>query len=176
MLAVTLLLLELIAGPVAEAKTPEVRIRQQGDLSFGTFMVFGSGARSVSAAGAVIDRSIVPIEGTQARPARFVIEYDRGNESRRTLDVTVEVTLTAPAQVRQGGVDARLSALETDLPGHRNVASGETLQLRLANCRTRVCSRTFNVGARLDVTRHYGGADIFIPIGIDARLISAERL
>ena len=158
------------------AKPPEVRVQTEADLRFGSFMVFGSGARSVSVAGAVTDQAIVAVEGTTPGPGRFTIQYDRGNESRQPLDVTLELTFVAPALYRQAGVEARLSAFETDLPGYARVAPGETMQVRFSNCRTRVCSRSFNLGARLDTSRQYGGADLVIPIDFDARIVSAERL
>ena len=164
-----------LAAPGAEARTPQVRIVRNADLSFGTFMVFGSGSRSVTVSGLVSDQAIVPLEGSLARPASFTVEYDRGNESRHSLDIAVELVLMAPAQVRTGGVEAKLSAFETDLPGHLNVRAGEVVRIDLANCRSRICSRQFNIGARLDVVRQFGGADIVIPLDIDARVISAER-
>lgn len=164
----------LVAGP-AIAKPQEVRVRSQSRLSFGTFMVFGQGSRAVSATGAVVDQAIVALDGSQPRPARFTVEFDRGNESRQTLEVTIEVVMTAPSSMRFGGVDARLSAFETDLPGHARVASGEAISIRLTDCRTRVCSTTFTVGGRLDVQRSFGGARVDIPINIDARIVARDR-
>jgi hypothetical protein len=160
----------------AAAKPQEVRIRNESTLHFGTFMVFGQGSRAVSASGAVTDTTIVQLDGSLPRPARFTIEYDRGNESKQVLDVTLEVVITAPGSVRFGGIDARLSALETDLPGHPRITSGETMTVRLTNCRSRVCSTSFTVGGRLDVTRNFGGANIDIPINIDARIVTRDRL
>ena len=172
--ATFLALASLMAGP-ANAKPQEVRVRSESELSFGTFMVFGNGSRRVSATGAVVDTAIVALEGTRPRPARFRIEYDRGNESKHVLEIEIELVLSAPGNVRFDGIDARLSAFETDLPGHARVASGEAITLRLTNCRTRVCSRTFAVGGRLDVTRNFGGAKIDIPINVDTRIVARER-
>jgi hypothetical protein len=173
--AMCLALASLVAAP-ALAKPQEVRVRSQSELSFGTFMVFGSGSRSVSASGAVVDSAIVTLDGRQPRPARFSIEYDRGNESKHVLDVTIELVMSAPGSVQFDGVTAQLSAFETDLPGHARVASGEAMTIRLTNCRTRVCSKTFAVGGRLNVSRNYGGASVDIPINIDARITDRERL
>lgn len=164
-----------LSATAIEAKTPEVRVKPEGELAFGTFMVFGSGARTVSASGLVSDLSIVPLEGTRARPARFTIEYDRGNESKHVLDVTLQLTFFAPDTHRQGGVEARLSAFETDLPGHSSISPGELIELRFDNCRTRICSKSFHVGARLDVNRQFGGANLVIPIDLNARVVAAER-
>ncbi|MBI1402873.1 MAG: DUF4402 domain-containing protein [Porphyrobacter sp.] len=170
------LALALFAPAAALAKPQEVRVRSQGELSFGTFMVTGQGSRTVSITGAVLDTAIFPLDGSQPRPARFLVEYDRGNESKQTLDVTIELVMTVPGSLRFGGVDARLSALETDLPGYPRVASGEAVTIRFANCRERVCATSFAVGGRLDVTRSFGGALVNIPIAIDARIVSRERL
>lgn len=169
------LALALLATVQASAKPQEIRISSESDLSFGTFMVFGTGSRSVSTTGAVIDTAIVAVEGSSPRPARFTVQYDRGNESKQALDITVEIVMAAPASVRNAGVDARLSALETDLPGHSRVVSGEAITLRLTNCRSRVCSRSFAVGGRLDITRNFGGAKVEIPITIDARIVEREQ-
>jgi hypothetical protein len=169
------LALAILLASAAIAKPQEVRVRNQGTLQFGTFMVFGSGSRLVSATGVVTDTTIVQIDGSLPRPARFTVEYDRGNESRQVLDITIELVMTAPSSVRFGGVDARLSAFETDLPGHTRVSSGEPMTVRLTNCRSRICSTTFAVGGRLDVTRNFGGAKINIPITIDARIVARDR-
>lgn len=172
--AALLALAALTAAPVM-AKPQEVRVRSQGKLSFGTFMVFGKGARSISPAGAVIDTAIIALDGSAPRPARFTVEYDRGNESKQVLDITIELVMSAPGNVRVGGVEARLSGFETDLPGHPRAASGEILTVRLTGCRARVCTRSFTVGGRLDITRTFGGATVELPIIVDARIVDRER-
>lgn len=169
------LAMALLMHAPATAKPQEVRVRSQSELSFGTFMVFGNGSRRVSASGAVVDSAIVTLDGRQPRPARFTIEYDRGNESKHVLDVTIELVMSAPRNVQFGGVNARLSAFETDLPGHSRVAPGEAMTIRLTECGTRVCSRTFTVGGRLDISRNFGGARVDIPINIDARITERGR-
>lgn len=138
-------------------------------------MVFGRGARTVSAVGAVSDISIIPIEGTNPSPASFTVSYDRGNESRQIIDIELELVLTASESFKQEGVEAGLSAFETDLPGNLRISQNRAFRVSLPNCRTRVCSRSFTVGARLDVYREYGGASLVIPLLIDAAVISAER-
>lgn len=168
-------LLAAIGGGGAQAQTAELRIRQDSELSFGTFMVFGNGARSVSPSGNVTDQAVVALDGTRPRPARFTIIYDRGEPGAEAIDVTLEVVISAPDRVRQRELDARISALETDIAGYQSVASGEAIMFQIDNCRTRLCSRSFNLGARLDVTRHHGGAAITIPIDLDARMVSAEQ-
>ena len=165
----------LVSQPVS-ADVPRVRISPDSELRFGSFMVFGSGARTVSATGLVSDQAIVPIEGSTTGPARFTISYDRGNESKQSLDIEIELVISNPGPVRAGGVDARLSAFETDLPGALRVTPGQAIRLSIRNCSTRVCSRSFQVGARLDVARQFGGADLSVPIPLDATIISAERV
>jgi len=159
----------------AQAKNPEVSLTAISDLHFGTFMVFGNGARTVSASGAVTDVGIVALEDRAPSPARFTISYDRGNESRHGLDLVFELVMSAPAPVRQGGVEARLYGYETDLPGAMRIDPGRPVRVNVPNCRTRVCSRSFQVGARLDVNRRFGGAEIVVPIPMDVTVISAER-
>lgn len=162
-----------IAGP-ASAKEPEVHVIPQSELRFGTFMVFGTGSRTVTALGNVTDVSLVALEGDPVGPARFTISYDRGNESKHVLDIELELVISQPPRVRQGGVDAQLSALESDLPGSQRVSPGRPIRVFLANCRERVCSISFNVGGRLEVSRQFGGASLSIPIPVDVTVISAN--
>lgn len=174
--ALALGLVLAIGWPLSvHGKTPEVSITADRALHFGTFMVFGSGSRTVSAAGAVIDNSIVALEGMASAPARFTVSYDRGNESKHVLDIELELVISSMPRIREGGVEGAVANLQTDLPGAAQVRPGEAIRLTLAQCRTRVCSRSFHVGGRLDVTRSFGGGVLLIPIPIDAAVISVER-
>lgn len=173
--AVVVLASMLLVNPPALAREPEVRITADSDLQFGTFMVFGNGARTVSASGAVNDLGVVGLDGGIPAPARFTISYDRGNEGNVTLDIVLELVFSAPPLVRVNGVEARLSGYETDLPGALRIDPGRAIRLTLANCRTRICSRSFQVGGRLDVTRLFGGAQLVVPIPVDVTVISAGR-
>jgi hypothetical protein len=168
------LLLGQAATP-ARAAVPAVTLTADSDLHFGTFMVFGTGSRTVSASGAVTDRGVVPIEARAPAPARFTISYDRGNENKHVLDLEFELVMSPPPPVRQGGVEARLHGYETDLPGAARIDPGRAVRVTIPGCRTRVCTRSFQVGARLDVTRQFGGAEIVVPIPMDVTVISAER-
>lgn len=159
----------------AHGDQPSVRIVPQGDLRFGTFLVFGAGSRTVSAAGAVINQALEPVAGDAPAPARFTVSYDRGNNSSHVLDVEMDLVVSASPMVRIGGVEARLSALVSDLPGALQIQPGRPIRLRMTGCRTRVCSRTFQVGGRLDVTRQNGQARLSIPIPLEATLVSAIR-
>lgn len=168
------MLLACISQPAA-AKEPEVRISADSELTFSTFMIFGSGSRTVSPSGTVSDNGVVALEGTTPAPARFTITYDRGNENNHVLDIELELVISAPPLVRQGGVEARLSGYATDLPGALRVDAGRAVRVTIPNCRTRVCTRSFQIGGRLDVTRNFGGAMLVVPIPVDVTVISADR-
>lgn len=159
---------------LARGQADELKVVKNKELNFGTFMVFGSGSRRVSSAGVVSDRAVVNLEGSPASPGRFTVVYDRGDASYQPLDVTVEIVISAPSQVREGGVDARISSLSTNLEGHGQVAFGQAITLQIKNCRSRRCTRSFNVGAQLNVSRHFGGNDVVIPIDVDARLVAVD--
>ncbi|MFC3098944.1 DUF4402 domain-containing protein [Alteraurantiacibacter palmitatis] len=164
-----------LPGSMPLANTPQVSILPERELSFGTFMVFGSGSRTVSATGALSDVGIIALEGRPTGPARFTISYDRGNQSRNAMELELEVVISVPPQARMGGVEARLSAFETDLPGAMRITPGRPFRLIISDCRTRICSRTFQVGGRLDVTRHFGGAQLVLPIPVDVSVIAIDR-
>lgn len=172
--AVPVALLSLAAMP-SHAKVPEVTLTADSELHFCTFKVFGTGSRTVGASGAVTDLGIVPIEARAPTPARFTISYDRGNENKHVLDLEFELVMSPPPPVRRGGVEARLHGYETDLPGATRIDPGRAVRVTIPGCRTRVCTRSFQVGARLDVTRQFGGAQVIVPIPMDVRVISAER-
>lgn len=157
------------------AKPAEVRVTVESEMHFGTFMIFGSGRRTLGVNGTVIDNSIIALEGTRPSPAQFTVSYDRGNESRHVLDIEIELYITAPDSVQINGVTGRLSALETNIPGASRPAEGQPIRITIPNCRTRVCSRSFSIGGTLDVTRAYGGASLTIPILFDAILLSDDR-
>lgn len=167
--------LVLVLAPLpARADPARAVVTADARLDFGRMVVVGSGSRRVTAAGAVVDSGVMPAPGGTTRPAQFTVSYDRGNESRRPLDVTLEVVLSAPGAVDAGGVSGRLSAFETDLPGYAAIAPGQVLQITLPNCTQRVCSRSFRVGARIDLTRSYGGGTLNLPLPIDATLVNVD--
>lgn len=157
------------------ADTSEVRVVAESDLRFGTFMVFGNGSRTVSASGLVTDNAIVALEGNPTGPARFTVSYDRGNESVHVLDIELELVVSAVGMVQDDGVQGTLTAFQTDLAGTGAFTPGQPIRIRMRNCRERVCSQSFNIGARLDVSRQYGGADLVVPIPVDVAVISVER-
>lgn len=143
-------------------------------LRFGSFAVPSSGYREVSASGAISGAGIFALNSTGTGPARFTVQYDRGNNSKRRVDVTIDLVFSTPSAFAQGGLTARLSRYQSDIPGYPTIAPGQTVRVQLNNCLQRVCSMSFNMGGRLDVDRSFGGGTVAVPIPVDAVLV-AER-
>jgi Domain of unknown function (DUF4402) len=162
-------------GPVAAAPAA-LTITQDAALRFGAFVVITSGSRTVSANGAVTNTSVFPVGAAPVGPAQFTVTYDRGNNNVKPIEVIFEVILPGVSPVSQAGVTGTLSAFTSDLAGAAVMVPGRAYQYTIANCVTRTCSKTFRVGARLDVNRASGGAVLTIPVPMVANLISAERL
>lgn len=141
-------------------------------LRFGTFAVPSSGFREVSASGAVTSSGIFALDAGGTGPARFTIQYDRGNNSKRRLDLVIDLVFSTPPAFAQGGLTARLSRYQTDIPGYGVIAPGQTVRIDLTNCLQRVCSRSFNLGGRLDVDHTFGGGNVEIPIPVYAVVVS----
>ncbi|QKG70605.1 DUF4402 domain-containing protein [Erythrobacter mangrovi] len=158
----------------SQADPEKITILTPAALRFGTFAVPTTGFREVTASGTITSSGIVSLDDSGVGPARFVIEYDRGNNSRRRLDLTIEVVLSSPAVFTQGGLSARLSRYQTDLPGYGLVQAGQVIRMEIPNCTTRVCSRSFSLGGRLDVDRSFGGGLVEIPVPIDAAVVSVN--
>lgn len=169
-----LTLQELVQPVPASAKVPALTISADSDLRFGSFVVMGSGSRSVSAAGMVSDVSIVPAGHGDTGPARFTVSYDRGNENKHVLNLVIEVVLSSVPRIVRGGVSAQLGQFNSDIPGAANVQPGSPIVLTIPNCSARVCSRTFMIGGRLDLVSQFGGASFQIPLPIDAAIRSVD--
>ncbi len=169
-----LLLCVVIASADGQAAPARLLLSSDSNLRFGTFAVMDRGYRTVSPTGNVQSVGIFSTSTGDTSPARFTLAYDRGNNSRRNLNLRIQLVLSPAPVVTQNGVVARLSSYQTDLPGAANVQAGQVVEVLIPNCRQRVCSRSFNVGARLDVERNFGGASIEIPIPADAVLISVK--
>lgn len=144
------------------------------DLRFGSFVVMSSGARIVSATGAVTNIGIYPIASGATGPAQFTVAYDRGNNGNKALDLQFEISMGATPPVSGGGVTGALSAFTTDLPGVPTIVTGQVIPLSIQGCRTRICSRTFRIGSRLDVSRSSTGRTIAIPIPMTATLVNVR--
>jgi Domain of unknown function (DUF4402) len=157
-----------------QAKPAKLEIISQKELRFGTFGVLTSGSRVVSPSGAVTSIAIIPVAGSATGPAEFTVSYDRGNESRRSLNLVIEVFLMEPPRVTQGGLSAAVGDFTTDLPGVTSLVPGRPVTIAINNCQTRVCARSFRVGGRLQIQRSYGGGTINVPLPIVANLISVD--
>ncbi len=163
----------LLPQPVA-ADRPRLRIIPNSELRFGTFAVIDRGYRIVSPGGTVQSSGIFSITSGDTSPARFTVRYNRGNNGRRRLNLRIQLVITQPPPVTQGGITAKLSGLQTDLPGAANVQPGEVIEITIPNCRTRICRKSFNIGGRLDIENDYGGGKVEIPIFADVVLISVR--
>ncbi len=171
-LAATALL--AVGVPGAQADPRQLTIVPESNLRFGSFAVMDEGYRIVTPAGGVESQGLFSIASGDTAPARFTLRFDRGNNSRRRLDLRVQLVLSSAPVVTQGGIVARLSSYRTDLPGAPTIQAGRVIEVDIPNCTQRVCSQSFNVGARLDIKRSFGGGRIEVPIPMDAVLISVK--
>jgi len=169
----TLLAPTLMSLP-AGAKVPQLSVTPLSDLRFGGLVAFGNGSRTVTATGSVLDSGILPGLSGDIGPALFMVAYDRGNESKRTLNLRIEVVLSEPPALDASGISARVSGFDTDLPAVGRIQPGRPFTITIPNCAARVCSATFAVGGRLDLTRNHGGADLRFPLAMDALLVSTD--
>lgn len=161
------------AGPL-QAAPDQLTVLSPTELRFGTFAVPTTGFREVTAAGGINSSGIFSIDDSGVGPARFTVRFDRGDNSRRRLDIVIELVFTAPAPFARGGLTARLGRYQTDLPGYAVVQPGQVIRLDITNCTQRVCERSFNLGGRLDIERAYGGGPVSIAVPLDAVLVSAR--
>ena len=166
----------LVLAPPAAAAPAVLTITQNTALRFGAFVVISSGSRTVGANGAVTNVSVFPVGSAPVGPAQFTVTYDRGNNNQKPIDIVFEVILPGVSPVSQAGVTGRLSAFDSDLAGAMVLVPGRAYQYTLANCVTRTCSKTFKVGAKLDVTRSSGGAVLTIGLPMVANLILVNKL
>lgn len=163
----------LCLGP-ARAAPPQLTVVPQSDLRFGSFAVMGSGYRIVSPNGLVQDSGVFSTTTGDTGPAQFAVVYDRASNSKRTLNLQIQVTFLPPQTVQVGGVTANLGSYQSDIPGAPNISPGQIVEINMPNCATRVCQTTFRLGGRLDVDRNFGGASVSIPIPVDALLVSVR--
>lgn len=155
----------------AWAAPPSLTITPRADLRFGSFAVFGSGSRTVTAQGAVFDSGIFSQPGSTTGPAEFELTFDRGNESKFPVDVIIELVLSGPNVQQNGGVTGTVSGFTSDLPVAPVIVPGRAITLTMLRCLSRVCRTSFRVGGRLDVAKQFGGASLAIPLPIDATIV-----
>ena len=158
------------AAPASLTVTPDTALR------FGSFVVITTGSRTIGAGGAVTNSGIFPVGSAPVGPAQFTVTYDRGNNNPQVLSVTFQLMLGSVSPVSQAGVTGRLSGFVSDLPGAAVLVPGQVVTYTIPSCPARTCSKTFRVGARLDVSRASGGAVLNIALPVTATLISADRL
>ena len=84
--------------------------------------------------------------------------------------------LGSVSPVSQAGVTGSLAGFVSDFPGAAVLVPGQVFTYTMPSCPTRTCSKTFRIGARLDVTRTSGGAALTIALPMTATLIAADRL
>ncbi len=169
-----LILSSLLPTSPAPAAVPTLTVTADAALRFGAFVVPSSGSRTVSASGAVINDAIFPVASAPVGPSQFTVAYDRGNQNPKAIRVTFQMVLSSVPAVTQTGVSGRLSAFDSDLPGAALLVPGRIVTYTIANCTTRICAKSFRVGARLDVTRRSGGANLTIALPVIATLVSVE--
>jgi len=166
-MALVLGCLTVFGTDAAIADRPDLQVINSSPLRFGTFAVPTSGFREVSPSGAVSSSGIFVIDDSGTGPAQFIVQYDRGNNSRKLITVSIELVMSAAPVFNNGGLVARLTRYQTDLPGYGVVDAGQAIRIEIPNCTQRVCATSFQVGGRLDVTRSFGGGIVNIPIPID---------
>lgn len=165
------LCLPLLLAPGA-ALADSVSVVAEQDLRFGALVVPASGTRTIGADGGISDSGVLAIGGAPAGPARFTVTYDRESGSSKPINILLQVYLTGPQTDSQGGVTGRLSRFETDLPGSASLHSGSVATFTIAGCRARRCSQTFRVGARLQVDRSQGGAELVFALPVTASIMA----
>ena len=159
---------------LAHADSPSLSISRDADLRFGKFAVFDTGWRAITPSGTQTSSGIMSAGNDPVGPAQFTVRFDRGIESARPLTVTFQLLLQPQATAGTGGVKGQLSDFSTDLPGALPLVPGTIATASIANCRTRVCTLQFSVGARIDVTRSWGGSQtLTFALPVTALLVSA---
>ena len=179
-------LLSTFIAAEARAASANISLTADTKLRFGTFVAFNGGSRTVSATGVVTNDRIWPVTATgsgqgsgrvsetSTGPAQFTLTYDRGNGDHEPLSLTIQLILLAPAPVAITGVSGSLSGFDTDLPGVANLQPGQSIPATISNCTTRLCTLSFHIGARLDVSRSGAGASLSMAIPLSAVLVRVE--
>jgi hypothetical protein len=160
-----------LQAPLAQAAAPSITVRAEQDLRFGTFFTDTAGSRTVSASGAISGSAIVPVGSGSAGPAQFTITYDRGNNANRSYSLQVQLIMTG-VSLKVGGVTGVLSSFDTDLPGVGTLLPGQAALYTIKGCQRQICSQTFRVGGRLDVTRATGGAALTLALPLTVAIIA----
>lgn len=155
-------------------KVPSVTVSADQPLRFGTLLIPFSGSRSISPYGSVTDVGLYAVGNDPVGPAQFTVTYDRGNESRRVLEITLQIFLSPNQFVRVGGVEGLVSDMASDIPGSGDFRTGGQARLTIRNCRERRCSLSFRVGGKIAVSRSSGGASLVLPLSATATVLSVD--
>lgn len=167
-----LLAVTLIAPVPASAASVLLLVPDQA-LRFGSFVVAGSGSRTVSATGAVNNSNVLPVGGGSTGPAQFTLTYDRGASATGPITVAVLLTLSPPSNFGQNGLVATVSGFDTDLSGIPLLNPGQSILFTMRPCSTQICAQAFHVGGRIDVTQPGKGGTIAVPLNVTATLVAA---
>jgi hypothetical protein len=159
---------------IAQPTPPSSYVDVDLDLRFGTIVVFGSGTRTVTPSGGVTDSGLVPGTGDSPGPAQFSVGYQRGNNAKNPINVTLEIVVGTIPPVSQGGVTGSVTNLTSDLPGASTLTPGQIVTVSINGCRTVRCGVTFNLGGRLNVTRSWGGASLTTPVPVSVTVVSVN--
>ena len=154
---------------------PDLVVRAERDLRFGTMVVSDSASRTVHAAGDIVDGTMMPIGMGSAGPAQFTISYDRGKDDSHPIDIVLSIQLASLPPKALNGVVGTLSGFDTDLEGVDRLEPGHPASYTISQCTTRVCEVTFHVGARLDVTSGGSGGPLSISPPVTAVLMAVRR-
>lgn len=161
----------LLAASTVHA-APGLAIVSDTALRFGSFVVPGTGSRTVTAAGQVTNTNVFPVSGAVTGPAQFTLTYDRGTNATGQILVTVLLTLAQPGSFSQSGLKATVSSFDTDLQGIPLLTPGQSLLFAMPPCASPVCTQVFHVGGRIDVTQPGNGGAVTVPLTIGATLIA----
>lgn len=160
--------------PVNVHAAPFVTLQADQALRFGSFVVLGSGTRTVTATGTVSDSGIFPVSGTSRGPSQLTLTYHRGAPPTGPVTVTVLLNLVPPAPVSQNGLVATVTSFDTDLPGIPQLTPGQGILFTMPVCSTQVCTHVFHVGGRISVTRPGTGGAVTVPLTVTASLVSVQ--
>lgn len=158
----------------AVAKPPTVQITEKQQLRFGKFAVPSVGERTVGPDGSVTDTGLLSVGSMNTGPASFVISYDRGNNSKKPIAVTLMFSIQA-GSFSSAKLNANLKNLTSDIPGASSIVPGQPVELQFGRCAGRVCSENVKIGATMQVVNSSGGGEIAIPTYVDVVVTEIER-
>jgi Domain of unknown function (DUF4402) len=163
--------------PAAAIGAPaSLTITQDMPLRFGTLVVFGGGSRTIRANGDSSNDGVYPVGLGGGGPAQFTVTYDRGDEPLREISVTFMFMLSSVAPMSQSGLSGSLGNFDSDLAGSTMLAPGRAVIQTMPMCITRICTTTFRIGARLDMTRASGSGPLVFALPVSAKLVAVQSL